>query len=41
MVMDEYRTPWNDEKHGKLKFSEINPAQCHFVHHKYLRSEDV
>lgn len=26
---------------GKLKFSEINLAQCHLVHHESLRTEDV
>jgi len=26
---------------GKLKFSEINLAQCHLVHKESLRTEDV
>jgi hypothetical protein len=31
----EYREPqWNDTDRGKLKNSEKNLHQCHFVHHK-------
>jgi hypothetical protein len=34
-VMYEYRElEWNDMDRGKLKNSEKNLSQCHFVYHK-------
>jgi len=26
---------WNDTDRGKLKHSEENLCQCHFIHHKF------